>query len=154
MKRLSRFLLILVVACFSAFAHAEEAKKPVIVCSLPVLADFVKQVVGDDCEVKSLTEAGTDPHEYQPKPTDAGIIKSADLCVQNGLDMEGAGSSNWMATLLKGSGKTLVTATAGLKPQELEEEGKKVDDPHAWHSPKNAAIYVNNILKGLAKLMP
>ncbi len=89
MKRLSCFFAILVVACFSAFAHAEEAKKPVIVCSLPVLADFVKQVVGDDCEVKSLMEAGVDPHEYQPKPSDAGIIKSADLCVQNGLHMEG-----------------------------------------------------------------
>ncbi len=91
MKRLSCFLVIIVVACFSVFAHAEEARKPVIVCSLPVLADFVKQVVGDDCEVKSLTEAGTDPHEYQPKPADAEIIKSADLCVENGLHMEGGG---------------------------------------------------------------
>ena len=154
MKRLSCFLVILLVACFSAFAHAEEAKKPVIVCSLPVLADFVKQVVGDDCEVKSLTEAGTDPHEYQPKPADAGIIKSADLCVENGLNMEGGGSKNWMQTLVKDAGKPLVTATAGLKPLELIEEGEKGDDPHAWHSPKAAAIYVNNILKGVSKLVP
>ena len=94
------------------------------------------------------------PREYQPKPTDAGIVKSADLCVQNGLDMEGAGTNNWMATLLKDTGKLPVTATVGLKPGKLEEEGKMVDDPHAWHSPKNAAIYVNNILKGLCKLLP
>ena len=154
MKRLPCLLVILVVACFSAFAHAEEAKKPVIVCSLPVLADFVKQVVADDCEVKSLTEAGTDPHEYQPKPADAGIIKSADLCVENGLNMEGGGSNNWMQTLVKDAGKPLVTATAGLKPLELIEEGEKVDDPHAWHSPKAAATYVNNILKGVSKLVP
>lgn len=154
MKRFSCFLAILVVACFSALGHAEEAKKPVIVCSLPVLADFVKQIAGDECEVKSLTEAGVDPHEYKPKPADAGTVKSADLCVQNGLDMEGTGTNNWMATLLKDAGKPLVTATAGLKPEKLEEEGKMVDDPHAWHSPKNAAIYVNNILKGLVKLIP
>src|SRR5208337_1660015 len=153
MKRLSCFLVIL-VACFSAFAHAEEARKPVVVCSLPVLADFVKQVVGDDCEVKSLTVAGADPHEYQPKPADAEIIKSADLCVQNGLHMEGTGSNQWMATLVKDAGKPLVTATDGLKPLELIEEGEKVDDPHAWHSPKAAAIYVNNILKGVSKLVP
>ena len=154
MKRLSCFLAILVVACFAVFGYAEEAKKPVIVCSLPVLADFVKQVVGDDCEVKSLTEAGVDPHEYQPKPSDAGIIKAADLCVENGLHMEGGGSNDWMAAMAKDAGKTLVIATNGLKPLELEEEGKKVDDPHAWHSPKAAATYVNNILKGVVKLVP
>ncbi|MGO8878188.1 MAG: metal ABC transporter solute-binding protein, Zn/Mn family [Desulfomonilaceae bacterium] len=154
MKRLSCFLMILVVACFSAFAHAEEAKKPVIVCSLPVLADFVKQVVGDDCEVKSLMEAGVDPHEYQPKPADAGIIKSADLCVENGLHMEGGGGNDWMAIMAKDAGKPLVTATDGIKPLELDEDGKMVDDPHAWHSPKTAAIYLNNILKGVSKLVP
>ena len=32
------------------------------------VADFVKQVVGDDCEVKSLTEAGVDPHDTNLSP--------------------------------------------------------------------------------------
>ncbi len=154
MKRLSCFLLILLVACFSAFAHAEEAKKPVIVCSLPQLADFARQIVGDACEVKSVIGADVDPHEYQPKPADAELVKSADLCVENGLNMEGGGSSNWMTTLAKDAGKPLVTCTNGLKPLELTEEGKKISDPHAWHSPKNAALYVNNILKGVSKLLP
>ena len=67
--------------------------------------------------------------------------------------MEGWGN-NWMATMAKDAGKPLVTATDGIKPLELDEDGKKVDDPHAWHSPKTAAIYVNNILKGVTKLVP
>ncbi len=154
MKRLSCLLAILVVICFSAFANAEKAKKPIIVCSLPQLADFARQVVGDDCEVKSVIGADVDPHEYQPKPADAELVKSADLCVENGLYMEGSGTSNWMTTLAKDAGKPLVTCTNGLKPLELTEEGKKISDPHAWHSPKAAALYVNNILKGVSKLLP
>ncbi len=48
----------------------------------------------------------------------------------------------------------LSLATDGLKPLELDEDGKMVDDPHAWHSPKTAAIYVNNILKGVIQACP
>jgi manganese/iron transport system substrate-binding protein len=154
MKRIFYFLVILLVASFSVFAQAEKAKKPLIVCSLPQLADFARQIVGDDCEVKSVVAPGVDPHEYQPRPTDAELIKSADLCVENGLYMEGSGSSDWMETLAKNAGKPLVICTNGLNPLELTEEGKKISDPHAFHSPKAAALYVNNILKGVSRLLP
>lgn len=154
MKRFFCSVVILLVMSFSMFAHAEEAKKPVVVCSLPQLADFVKQVVGDACVVKTVVGPDVDPHEYRPKPADAELVKSADLCVENGLYMEGSGNNNWMETLARNASKPLVICTDGLKPLELTEEGKKINDPHAWHSPKAAALYVNNILKGMSKLVP
>jgi manganese/iron transport system substrate-binding protein len=37
---------------------------------------------------------------------------------------------------------------------DLEYEGQTVRDPHAWFDPRNAAMYVNNILAGLISIDP
>ncbi|MFC1834279.1 metal ABC transporter solute-binding protein, Zn/Mn family [Thermodesulfobacteriota bacterium] len=129
-------------------ARAGE-EKPVILCSTTQIADFTRQVVGDDCEVLCVLAPGADPHTYMPTPGDAKLALKADLCLENGLHLEG---KSWMATLAKDAGKPLVTCTRGVKPIQLEEEGKKITDPHAWFDPRNAAIYVNNIVRAVEKL--
>ena len=86
-----------------------------------------------------------------PTPGDAEIAATADLCLENGLHLEG---KNWMATLAKDRGKPIATCTEGLEPLELEAGGQKIHDPHAWFSPVNAARYVNNIVVALSKLDP
>lgn len=128
-----------------------STRKPVIVCSTTQVADFGRQIVGDACEVRCILAPGADPHTYMPTPGDAKLTLSADLCLQNGLHLEG---KNWMATLAKDAGKPLVSCTDGVKPIELEAEGQKIADPHAWFSPRNAAIYVNNIVKAVSSLDP
>ncbi|MCA1960150.1 MAG: zinc ABC transporter substrate-binding protein [Desulfomonile sp.] len=128
-----------------------SARKPIIVCSTTQVADFTRQVVGDACEVRCILAPGADPHTHMPTPGDAKLALSADLCLQNGLHLEG---KNWMATLAKDAGKPLATCTDGIKPIELEAEGQKIADPHAWFSPRHAAIYVNNIVKAVSALDP
>ena len=59
-----------------------------------------------------------------------------------------------MATLAKDAKKPLIKATEGIQPLAISEGKEAIADPHAWFSPKNAAIYVNNIIKGMAKLDP
>jgi len=129
----------------------QSGKRKLILTSTTQLADFVKQVVGDRFEVACVLAPGADPHTYMPTPHDARLAQRADLCIQNGLNLEG---KNWMATLAKDAGKTAVTATEGVQPIQLDEDGAKVSDPHAWFSPKNAAIYVNNIVDAVSKLDP
>jgi ABC-type Zn uptake system ZnuABC Zn-binding protein ZnuA len=121
------------------------------VCSTTQIADFARQVVGDRIEVRSILAPGADPHTYMPTPQDAKAVLSADLALQNGLHLEG---KNWMATLVRDANKPLVTCTAGINPVELERQGQKISDPHAWFSPRNAAVYVNNILSAVIKLDP
>lgn len=130
---------------------AESGKKPFILCSTTQIADFARQVVGDSCTVHCVLAPGADPHTYMPTPGDAKLAAEADLCLQNGLNLEG---KNWMATLAKDAGKPVVTCAEGIQPIELEEEGQKLIDPHAWFSPKNAAIYVSNIVRGVSRLQP
>lgn len=130
---------------------ADRSNKPVIVASTTQIADFARQVAGDQAVVKSILAPGADPHTYNVTPNDVQIVLSADLCIDNGLHLEG---KNWMATLAKDAQKPLLTATDGIQVLSVDEDGQTLADPHAWFSPKNAAVYVNNITKGIISLDP
>lgn len=132
-------------------ADTGKARKPVLVCSTTQIADFARQVVGDSCEVHCILAPGADPHTYMPTPGDAKLVLKADLCLQNGMHLEG---KNWMQTLAQDAGKPLLTCSEGVQPIELEADGQKVNDPHTWFTPRNAAIYVNNIVRGVSRLDP
>jgi manganese/iron transport system substrate-binding protein len=163
MKRLAQnrlmgtFCLLLTIIWIGTSSNPAEAlenqdkDKPVLVCSTTQIADFTRQIVGDRCVVKCILGPGADPHTYMPTPQDAKTILGADLALQNGLHLEG---KNWMATLARDANKPLVTCTEGIKPIEMAAEGEKILDPHAWFSPQNAAVYVNNILKAVINLDP
>ena len=137
---------------------AEDGPKKVIVCSTTQIADFARQVVGDRCEVKCILEPGQDPHLHQITERDKRLVAEADLLLENGWHLEG---KEWMRSMAKSAGKEklLVTCVTGIEPLELEETdetGKPVlvDDPHAWFSPKNAAVYVRNILNAVEQIEP
>lgn len=149
--------LFIACLCFlnlllSVFASGSSAaENPLIVASTTQIADFARQIAGDRMNVRSILAPGADPHTYQPTPDDVQIVLQADLCLENGLHLEG---KSWMATLARDAGKPLVTTTTGIKPLEIGANGETIPDPHAWFSPRNAAIYVNNILKAIEQLDP
>lgn len=123
------------------------------VCSTTQVADFVRQVAGDDWEVHCVLAPGQDPHTYQTTTADAAAVAEATLCFENGWHLEGA---DWMRTLAENAGKPLVTCVTGIEPLKVIEEGESeaVEDPHAWFSPRNAAIYVRNIRDALIEIDP
>jgi manganese/iron transport system substrate-binding protein len=132
-------------------AEPTQRQRAVLVCSTTQVADFARQVVGDRCEVLCILAPGADPHTYQPTPADIQKVLRGDLCLQNGLHLEG---KNWMGTLAKDAGKPLATCAEGVEPLQMEYGGELVSDPHAWFSPRNAAIYVNNITRALTEIDP
>ena len=146
------FLAALIAMLLSApVAVQAEPSKKTIVASTTQIADFARQVVGDRCVVKCILAPGADPHTYQPTPDDVQMVLDADLCLENGMNLEG---KSWMASLARDAGKPLVTATDGVKTLQIYEEGQTVADPHAWFSPQNASVYVNNIVKGVSAVAP
>lgn len=143
-------LLLAFLLCITSTGYAEQQKLSVV-ASTTQIADFARQVAGDRVVVKSILAPGADPHTYSPTPMDVQLVLQADLCLNNGLHLEG---KNWMATLAKDAGKPLITTTKGIKPLTISEEGEAIADPHAWFSPKNVAVYVNNITMGLSQIDP
>jgi len=137
-------LIFLLIFTFSV----SYAQKTVAVSTTQIY-NIAYNIAGDDIKIVSILAPGQDPHTYQPVPKDIEIVRSSDLVIENGLHLEG---KNWMKTLAADAGKPLITATDGIKPLIMEKEGTKINDPHAWFTPRNAAVYANNITRALIKL--
>ncbi|MDA3961189.1 MAG: zinc ABC transporter substrate-binding protein [Planctomycetota bacterium] len=142
-------VLICLLALFACTLSAVD--RPLVVCSTTQIADFARQVGGDRIQVACILKPGADPHTYQSTTADARLVLDADLCLENGLHLEG---NNWMAKLAKDAGKPVVTCTEGVALLRIASNGETVADPHAWMDPRNAATYVRTIQQALTKLMP
>ena len=117
-----------------------------VTASFSILGDMVQQVGGDKVAVTSIVGPDEDTHVYEPTPGDVKKLLAGKAFFVNGLGFEG-----WMQRLVQSSGYTgqVVVATTGIAPRQLDEDGKTVEDPHAWQSLANGLVYVDNILKGL-----
>ena len=122
-----------------------------VVCSTTQVADFARQVGGARVAVQSILAPGADPHTYQPTPGDGRIVVRADICLENGLHLEG---NDWMGKLAGDAGRPVVACAEGVQPLQMAYDGRQVLDPHAWFSPRNVAVYVNNVVRALSAADP
>lgn len=130
--------------------NREEGKKKVLT-SFTILADMAKNVAGDKLIVESVTRVGAEIHDYEPTPSDLVRAEKADLVLYNGLYLE-----RWMERFL-GNVKDVpsVVLTEGIEPIPISEgEYTNKPNPHAWMSPQNALIYVENIRQAFVELDP
>ncbi len=126
-----------------------------VVASVSYLADIAQNVAGDRFEVRSLVPLETDPHAFEPTPSDLGEVAGADVVIVNGGGLEGP----LLGTLENAGGDaTIVEASAGLesrRPQPgeppLDETGT---DPHFWLDPTLVKTYVENIRDAFAEADP
>lgn len=133
-----------------AATKADTAKK-IVVCSTTQIADFARNIAGDQWEVKCVLGPGQDPHSYRTTAADSRAVAGADLCLENGWNLEGHG---WMRTLAENSQRPIRTCVQGVTPLQTEDATGEVKDPHAWMDPENAWIYVKNIRDGLSEVDP
>ncbi len=142
-------LSALLTTLMTASSYAAEKFK--IVTTFTVIADMAKNVAGDAAEVTSITKPGAEIHEYQPTPGDIKRAQGAQLIMANGLNLE-----RWFQRFYQHlDGVPEVLVSAGIKPMGIGEgpyNGKP--NPHAWMSPDNALIYVDNIRDALVKYDP
>ncbi|WP_285407774.1 metal ABC transporter substrate-binding protein [Pseudomonas sp. FR229a] len=144
-----RALLVLFSLMLSMTLSAAE-KLPVVT-SFSILADMVQQVGGEHVQITSMVGPDADAHTYEPTPNDAKALLRARLIIKNGLGFE-----PWLDRLVTStdSKATVITASRGVIPRSLDEDGETVPDPHAWHNLANAELYVGNITKALVTADP
>ncbi len=131
-------------------AENEEGQKQVLT-TFTILADMAQTVAGNELEVESITRVGAEIHGYEPVPSDIAKAQDADLILSNGFDLE-----RWFEQFLGNLDDVpTVVLTEGIEPIAIA-EGPYADkpNPHAWMSPQNALIYVENIRKAFVELDP
>jgi zinc transport system substrate-binding protein len=153
----STALLALVISALPSVA----ASKPVVLASIKPVAMLVKAVVGDELSVDVLLAANTSPHDYALKFSDIRAIKSADLVVWIGPELEGVLVKS-LSTVPTDEQLQLTDLTTLHWPDDAEGEhddhehghGAYTRDPHIWLNPRNSSAVVMAITEILKEKYP
>ncbi|MCC8378340.1 MULTISPECIES: metal ABC transporter substrate-binding protein [unclassified Xenorhabdus] len=142
-------ITLFTITLFSLQAHAD--KKFRVVTTFTIIQDMAQNVAGDAAIVESITKPGAEIHDYQPTPKDIIKAKRADLILWNGLNLE-----RWFERFFENMQDIPVAIiTEGITPLPIREGPYNQNpNPHAWMSPNNALIYIENIRKALVKNDP
>ncbi len=138
MRRLLALLALAGVAgCSSGGDNAD------VVATTTQVADLTRTVAGNRLEVHAILRANADPHEYEPRPSDARALTDAKLVLRSGGDLDG-----WLGDLVgeAGSGARVVTVADSVR--------RRGDDPHWWQDPLNAILAVRAIRDALERADP
>lgn len=166
-------IIPLLLGIFVASCGGDESggngEKIRVITTLPLFADFVREIGGDRVEVTSLVPLGADPHTFEPSPRDVEAITKADIAYANGLDLEPSLIRLLEPNLSGGAslillGEAAVDAGAATREggehkdegqgEPSSEQGGPSVDPHMWMDPANAALYVAAIRDGLSEIDP
>jgi len=138
-----------ILAALVVPAAAQEKFKAIT--TFTVIADIAQNVAGEAAEVESITRPGAEIHNYQPTPRDILKAQDADLVLWNGLNLE-----TWFERFFDNlSDVPSVVISEGVEPIGIAEgpyTGKP--NPHAWMSPTDVKVYVDNIAAAFAKYDP
>jgi len=141
---------LLLTGCASSASSASDDERPVVLTTFTVLADVAQNVAGDHIVVESITKAGAEIHGYEPTPGDIRKAAEADLMLDNGLNLE-----LWFAQFVETVDVPHVVVSDGVEPIDIAADayaGKP--NPHAWMSPANVQIYVDNMVDAFSELDP
>ena len=92
MKKFVSIFLSAVIICglllISACDRTEDVRKSdgkiSVVTTIFPYYDFVRQLAGDKVDIRLLLSPGSDPHSYEPKPSDITAIENCDIFICNG----------------------------------------------------------------------
>jgi zinc/manganese transport system substrate-binding protein len=113
------------------------------VATTTIVGDLVRSVGGGRIDVDVLVPAGADPHDYEPRPSDAVGLAEADVVFTSGGELD-----EWLGELIGSAGGEADEVT-------LIDSVKTIgDDPHWWQDPHNAILAVGAIRTALAEADP
>lgn len=130
------------------------------------VADLVSEVGGDRIELSGILQPNTDPHDYDPRPSDVQSVADARLVFRSGGHLD-----EWVADLVTDSGSDAEVVDLshdlpvelhgdhtheddpGLDESGHEHDGEELD-PHWWHDPVNVEAAVREIAQTLADADP
>jgi ABC-type Zn uptake system ZnuABC Zn-binding protein ZnuA len=111
------------------------------------VADLVRNVGGKRVSVDGILRPNSDPHEYEPRPSDAAALVHADLVFRSGGDLD-----KWLDEIIDNAGGDARQVTLIDSVHTIE--GANETDPHWWQNPRNTILAVAAIRDALVKADP
>jgi zinc/manganese transport system substrate-binding protein len=141
------------------------ASKIKVVTTTTDLKVLTEAVGGEKVEVESIARGYQNPHFVEAKPSHMIKLRSADMFVKVGLDLE-----LWAQVLTEGSrnrniypgGNGYIDASIGVELLEIPpgQIDRSLGDihifgnPHYWLDPMNGIAIMENVLRGLTNIAP
>jgi ABC-type Zn uptake system ZnuABC Zn-binding protein ZnuA len=130
-----------------------------VVTTLPDLADFARNIGGDRVQVDYIVRGDQNPHFVEVKPSYMMKLKSADLFLMIGMELE-----MWAPQIIDGSrNSTLQVVDLSKNIEKLEIPARadasqgdvhRFGNPHYWLNPRNVRVMVQEILEELVHIAP
>jgi ABC-type Zn uptake system ZnuABC Zn-binding protein ZnuA len=139
---LAALVVALLAAAGCRSAGGSDADVTVVATTTQV-ADLVRNVGGDRVHVDGILHPNSDPHAYEPRPSDATALARADLVFRSGGDLDG-----WLDQLIDSAGGDATQVDL------IDHVHRLGDDPHWWQDPRNAVLAVAAIRDALVKADP
>lgn len=106
MKKFISFVLSLFIIFTTAFSLAscssdkgnakKDNSKISVVTTIFPYYDFTRNIAGDKADIKLLLSPGSEPHSYEPSPSDIVAIENCDIFIYNGGE-----SDEWVESVLE-----------------------------------------------------
>jgi len=143
---LSFIVATILLAVAGCGADPSEDGSISVVASTTQLADLARNVAGERGEVTGLLSPASDPHDYEPRPSDAEALAGADLILQSGGDLD-----LWLEQIIEssGTGAPILVALDRVPAPSGDEQ-----DPHWWQDPRLAIAAVEVIRDELVEVDP
>ncbi len=162
MKKILRPQVVLLFCLlFSSMQVSAQEKK----CHLDIGASlhpyysWAKNIVGDQANVTSIIPSGSDPHSYQPLPSDMKNLENLDVVIINGI-----GHDEFIKPMLKAIDNDelmVINTSKGLplipvfnKHYAFEKENKVAYNSHTYIAITGAIQQIQRIARKLGKLCP
>ena len=130
----------------------------VVATTVAPITSIVAAVAGDRADVRGIVPEGTNSHTFEPRPSVAELLSTADLIFVNGLKLEDPTVE--LADQNKKHGARVVALGTTVLPKRdwvfdfsfPKSEGKP--NPHLWTDPKYTKMYARVVRDELTKADP
>jgi len=139
----------LIGGCGSGSDGSGELK---VTATTTQVADFVSEVGGNRIDLNQILQPNTDPHEYEPRPSDVASVADSAIIFRSGGHLD-----DWVSQLVDDSGSDaeVVDLSSGIPVKREEDENGSTElDPHWWHDASNVEAAVGEIEVSLSKADP
>jgi ABC-type Zn uptake system ZnuABC Zn-binding protein ZnuA len=138
---------VLLAGCAAGASDTGSGGRPVAVATTTQIGDLTRAVAGHRAEVRQILHPNSDPHEYEPRPSDVKAVVGAAVVVRSGGDLD-----QWLGGVLENAGSKAKTVTL----LDAIDARRSADgtDPHWWQNPRNAIIAVGEIRDALTAADP
>ena len=135
------------------FLGSSSGRGDLTVASLSTITtDLAKNIGGTHVKIEAIIKPGIDPHEFEPTPRDVKKVADANLVLFTGKGIEGYLTK--LEEAAGGGSSKFLDIGRDIPSLTMDEDGKKVEDPHWWHSVENMKMATRVVAAAFAKADP